>query len=384
MLTNICKTYRLSILNGRFLGDSQGYFTFFNTNGSSTVDYILASSQLYHKVEHFNVLPPTEISDHCLITANIHMNIDVLCNEKYKTCFLKGKYLWSSICKNKYADALMEEDTKNQILMLDNLLDQVKDDKSYDPKNLVETLSNIMINAANKSVPFKTTIFTKKKRQKIKPKPQWMSKDCSLFRKEVRNLGKNVQKYPNNCELRHAFVNCRKTYNKLRTSLKSNFYNYIADEINSLSPQNSNKFWNKIKENKVRKTNAENIGISEFVDHYKTLLNIHYTDEESSKYNYAELNMEPKPLDFLFTQNEIKQSILKLKNGKSAGPDLNLNEFIKTNHNILLPTLTNLLIFYYKMERCQKNGIFHSLHHYTKMATLIMQTIIEVSVLQVV
>lgn len=51
--------------------------------------------------------------------------------------------------------------------------------------------------------------------------------------------------------------------------------------------------------------------------------------------------MEPKPLDFLFTQNEIKQSILKLKNGKSAGPDLILNEFIKTNHNTLLPTLTN-------------------------------------------
>lgn len=86
-----------------------------------------------------------------------------------------------------------------------------------------------------------------------------MSKDCSLLRKEVRNLGKKVQKYPNNCELRHAFVNCIKTYNKLRKSLKSNFYNYIADEINSLSPQNSKKFWNKIKENKVRKTNAETV-----------------------------------------------------------------------------------------------------------------------------
>lgn len=151
-----------------------------------------------------------------------------------------------------------------------------------------------------------------------------------------------------------------------------------------MSPQNSKQFWNKIKENKVRKTNAETVGISEFVDHYKTLLNIHYTDEESSEYNYAELNMEPKPLDFLFTQNEIKQSILKLKNGKSAGPELILNEFIKTNHNICYQLLQNFLISYYKMERCQKNGIFHSLHHYTKMATLIIQTIIEVSVLQVV
>lgn len=79
------------------------------------------------------------------------MNIDVLWNEKFK-CFLEGLYLRSSIRQNKYSDALMEEDTKNQILMLDSLLDQVKDDKLYDLNKLDVTLSSIMINAANKNV----------------------------------------------------------------------------------------------------------------------------------------------------------------------------------------------------------------------------------------
>lgn len=79
------------------------------------------------------------------------MNIDVLLNEKFK-CVLEGLYLRSSICQNKYSDALMEEDTKLQILMLDNLLDQVKDDKLYDLNKLDVTLSSIMINAANKNV----------------------------------------------------------------------------------------------------------------------------------------------------------------------------------------------------------------------------------------
>lgn len=46
----------------------------------------------------------------------------------------------------------MEGDTKNQTLMLDNLLDQVKDDKLYDLNKLDVTLSSIMINAANKNV----------------------------------------------------------------------------------------------------------------------------------------------------------------------------------------------------------------------------------------
>lgn len=115
------------------------------------VDYMLAT-----KLKISKLLPPTKISDRCPITASIYINIDVLCNETFKTCFLKRKYLWSS-CKNKYAGALMEEDTKIQILMLDNLLDQVKDDKSYDSNNLVETLSNIIVNATNTSLPSKTT-----------------------------------------------------------------------------------------------------------------------------------------------------------------------------------------------------------------------------------
>lgn len=72
--------------------------------------------------------------------------------------------------------------------------------------------------------------------------------------------------------------------------------------------------------------------------------------------------MEPKPLDFLFTQNEIKQSILKLKNRKSAGPDLILNDFIKTNNNILLPTLTKLFNILLQNGKMPKNGIFHSLY----------------------
>ena len=191
------------------------------------------------------------------------------------------------------------------------------DDNTYDANNLVDKLSSIIISAASKSVPFKHAKLTKSYR-KNKQKPKWVTKDCLLLRKEVRNLGKKVHKYPNNCELRHAFTNCRKEYNKLRKYLKSNFYNGIAEEINSLSPQNSKNFWSKIKENKLSKTNAEAVGISDFVDHYKSLLNTQYTDEDNSKYHYHKLDMKPNPLDYLFTEVEIKQGISKLKNGKKC------------------------------------------------------------------
>lgn len=48
LLTTICKTYtcRFSIQNGIFLCDFQGYFTFYNLNGLSTVNYMLYTTKL--------------------------------------------------------------------------------------------------------------------------------------------------------------------------------------------------------------------------------------------------------------------------------------------------------------------------------------------------
>jgi hypothetical protein len=66
LLISLCKDMRLKLLNGRFLGDSLGLFTFHNTNGQSTVDYMLATTRLFYDVQHFIVKPPVAFSDHCL------------------------------------------------------------------------------------------------------------------------------------------------------------------------------------------------------------------------------------------------------------------------------------------------------------------------------
>jgi hypothetical protein len=71
LLTNIGKSSQLRIANGRFIGDSLGYYTFFNNNGKSTVDYALASQELFYDLKNFQVHPPTEISDHCLISFDL-------------------------------------------------------------------------------------------------------------------------------------------------------------------------------------------------------------------------------------------------------------------------------------------------------------------------
>jgi hypothetical protein len=48
---------------------SLGYFTFYNSNGQSIVDYMIASHSIFYDIEHFIVHSPVEFSDHCLISV---------------------------------------------------------------------------------------------------------------------------------------------------------------------------------------------------------------------------------------------------------------------------------------------------------------------------
>ena len=65
----MCKSLDLRILNGRCKGDSLGQSTFHGNQGSSTVDYIIASHEILYLFETLVVRQPAPFSDHCqLIT----------------------------------------------------------------------------------------------------------------------------------------------------------------------------------------------------------------------------------------------------------------------------------------------------------------------------
>ena len=66
----------MRILNGRFLGDSVGNFTYFDPQGGcSVIDYMIASEDLLSYVTYFNVMPLNEDSGDCIIRAGIKFEI---------------------------------------------------------------------------------------------------------------------------------------------------------------------------------------------------------------------------------------------------------------------------------------------------------------------
>ena len=76
LLIDLMACANLTILNGNMLGDIFGDFTCQNYRGSSLVDYIAVSENLFNLIERFEVLDLTSYSDHrpckCLIKMKNH------------------------------------------------------------------------------------------------------------------------------------------------------------------------------------------------------------------------------------------------------------------------------------------------------------------------
>ena len=69
-LLDLCIESKLRMLNGRIMGDSLGYNTYYGPRGSSCIDYIIAAEELFNYFMFINVMPSTELSDHCCFVWN--------------------------------------------------------------------------------------------------------------------------------------------------------------------------------------------------------------------------------------------------------------------------------------------------------------------------
>ena len=71
LLLDLCKESGIRILNGRTSGDLFGKYTCFKYNGSSTVDYAVASARLLSIISNFTVHNFTTLSDHCAVSCTV-------------------------------------------------------------------------------------------------------------------------------------------------------------------------------------------------------------------------------------------------------------------------------------------------------------------------
>ena len=74
-LLEVCISAQIRILNGRKLGDTPGYLTSHQYNGSSTVDYVICSHTLFPEIPVLKVHQYLgTLSDHCMLSFTILTN----------------------------------------------------------------------------------------------------------------------------------------------------------------------------------------------------------------------------------------------------------------------------------------------------------------------
>ncbi len=128
----------------------------------------------------------------------------------------------------------------------------------------------------------------------------------------------------------------RKSFNKAAKKSRKE----LVKKLRSLKSKNAKAYWQMLQNSE--KKNVP-ILIHELYNHFKQISQD--DDDENNEFNFEEMigiQLDTSVLNCLFTNDEIKKCIIRLKNGKSGGADDILNEHIKSTIDIMMPVYIKL------------------------------------------
>ena len=163
-------------------------------------------------------------------------------------------------------------------------------------------------------------------------KKVWFNRECELLRKDCMTI-KNSLKHVCNpqYQLFHEHV---KQYKKIVSKTKKIYTRKFHSDIRKLKTKNQREFWNVIKtETNTKQSQFNDTLFVEFVDHFRELNSDPlFSGTVPLLYDPA-ITQENKAINRLFSLEEVKLAIRKLKNNKASGVDNVINEFFKHCHN---------------------------------------------------
>ena len=267
LLIELCKEAGLRILNGRTIGDLHGKYTCIKYNGSSVVDYAVASAKLLHMhaISSFTVHDFTPLSDHCATSCTLLTSF--FDNTNTQQAYLEplpGKFVWDSEAINRYSTLIQNNKSKTK-------LQQFLSRKYSNCNEAVNDLNTILQETAMASAKF---IKGRIKKQTNKPKRKpWFSESCDDLYKTVKHYAFLINKFPFNGAYRKEYYSYR---SKLRRKCKQNekkYKNEICSDLSSNINTDPKSFWDLL--NKLSRASdnnsTENIDEQAFCKFFKNL-----------------------------------------------------------------------------------------------------------------
>lgn len=353
-LVELCKNHKLCIYNGRACQDfGIGVET---TTDKSLLDYIIGSPYILSIATSFKIsdFDPLMSDRHCALSISIKYNTihershSELVNQKVLSMmeYIRPKK-WKP---EKACDFTSNIDLANIHILLDGL-------NALSIDELTAEMSKIMIDSAKKTLghrnPTGKTIAKNRIHNKAKvrftPELQQLRKDY-LKSKKANNTVHDAWS-------KEIMVEKGRKYKKsLRSFMKMQNINFISN-LRSLKSKNPKEYWGLL-----QNTGKEfhSIPVNDFLEYFRDLSqDENYLQEENMNYKSPEHMkvLDTTDLNKPFTEIEIEKHIKRLKNGKSAGSDLVINEYIKYSAKQLMPLYTKLFNRIMCERRVPKNWL---------------------------
>ncbi|XP_077978230.1 uncharacterized protein LOC144433746 [Glandiceps talaboti] len=340
LLLDFCKQSSLRMLNGRCGSDyGVGKFTCYTYNGQSTVDYVLASKDIFDRIQSFSVGDPNIISDHCLISFSIVMSGVFVAQNTPHVGFTEDVncvdyvYRW---CSQLAADYKCRINSNESEQVLQNVLTNLS--SCQGDNEIINTQLNVLVNHIEScACQMRNNIRTRSESSthtdyKDNNLP-WLDEECAAKRREFyRHL--NIFRGEKCIVNRQNMITSRSNY---RTTLRNARFKYNEEQtykLLSLRTKNAKAYW-KLLRSAVCK-NDVNICMTDFADFFRDVNNpddIFYSMDDDIAFRFDRFVREETQamfgeLDTMITLEELMYAINQLGNGKSAGPDKILNEFL--------------------------------------------------------
>ena len=347
-LLEFCILNNLRICNGRVGADKGiGKYTFVGKAGCSVVDYVLVSSDLLQHILYFEVCLPNILSDHCTIVYSIK---HFACNDYTDQPLhsqnenISKKYVWNINEKENYLNALHAENETVLNLTTDIAGCSTPGEIDQNIFKFLHLIYQICDPLFSKAIckSQKYNHLSKKKQ------PQWFDEECKLSRNYFyRQL--NIYREIDTNENRFRMVQARTRFKHVIRQKKISNEILKTEKLVHYRSDNPKEYWRLLKETTDNRS-VNSITSEEFENYFRGLSDpddpFYIADDDIKHNNEQYVNgmfqILFEELNIPIQMEEYNKALKQLRNNKSPGPDLLLNEFFKHGTDELNVYILNL------------------------------------------
>lgn len=344
-LLDFCKQTGLRILNGRTGNDfGIGQCTFVGHQGTSLIDYVLASESMFDCITSFDVGDPNPFSDHCSIhfTFSNIGTADNNSNTQNTHQHIRSKSKWKDDCKESFISNLGSRDVQSKFGVLCNKTHNSNTELEVESciNEFVTILDSVaqplFVNNVPQCTTDKSVIETFNN--------PWFTDICEDKRR-IFQFCLTKYRVCNSDENRVELTIARTSYKNEIRKCKRQFDIENTKNLEKCRFKNAKLYWRMLKSTSGIKTST--VSLSTFEDYFKSINNpedqFFNPDEDIIYFNERYVNSEFQTmfheLDVQINEAEIYTAISQLQSGRSSGPDNLLNEYFIHGKQCIVPIL---------------------------------------------